>query len=331
MKKLLGAALATAACFGVANAAPVNNVDVHTQAAIKAAGGDWHGTLAALCIMNTNGLDPDLDARTKNPTPVSKRVIPPRSDWYASPVKVFDNLYWLGTKVHSSWALKTSAGIILIDTLYDYAVGPEIVDGMKKVGLNPADVKYVIINHGHGDHDEGAKLFQDKYGAHVIMGGPDWDSVARLNNTGGGIPKRDMVATDGQKLTLGDTTVTIYLTPGHTPGTLSEIFPVKDKGKTFIVAYPGGTAFNIPRDPAHFQTYADTQDHFAKLAANAGASIVISNHSAWDNAYDKGRMLADRKPGEDNFFVVGKEGVKRYFATNKECALANAARLAPGS
>ena len=81
---------------------------------------------------------------------------PDRATWYASPYKVFDNLYWLGTRQHSSWALQTSAGIILIDTNFAWATEPEIIDGMTKLGLNPSDIKYVVISHAHGDHDQGA-------------------------------------------------------------------------------------------------------------------------------------------------------------------------------
>ena len=92
---------------------------------------------------------------------------PHRAVWYAEPFKVFDNLYWLGTKVHSSWALTDQDGIIIIDTLYDYAIEPEIIDGLKKMHLDPKDVKYVIVSHGHGDHDEGAKMLQDR-------GAPMW-------------------------------------------------------------------------------------------------------------------------------------------------------------
>jgi metallo-beta-lactamase class B len=69
---------------------------------------------------------------------------PARDTWYTDPAKVFDNLYFVGTKIHSSWALTTSEGIILIDTLYDYASDEAIVGGLKKLGLDPASVKFVI-------------------------------------------------------------------------------------------------------------------------------------------------------------------------------------------
>ena len=86
---------------------------------------------------------------------------PAPSEWHAEPAKVFDNLYWVGQTQFSAWALKTSAGIIIIDALYDYSVEDEIVGGLTKLGLNPADIKYVIVSHAHGDHVGGAKFLQD--------------------------------------------------------------------------------------------------------------------------------------------------------------------------
>ena len=326
MKKQFGLALMMAAGIGLgcANAAPASgSIDAHLAAAQKAAGTDFPGTLARTCIVPSGGSD-DAAARRGARAP---RPTPARDTWYAEPVKVFDNLYWVGTKIHSSWAIKTSAGIILIDTLFNYAAEPEIVEGLKKLGLDPATIKYVIVTHGHGDHDEGAKLLQDKFGTHVIMGAPDWDSIIKANNMPGGVPKRDMVATDGEKLTLGDETVTIILTPGHTPGTLSMIFPVKDNGKTLMVAYSGGTAFNFPRDPAHFETYIASAKKFQAAAKAAGATILLSNHSEFDEAYMKGRMLASRKPGEASPFVVGSDAVQRYFTVTSECAEAAKLRL----
>jgi metallo-beta-lactamase class B len=96
---------------------------------------------------------------------------------------VFDNLYWLGTRQHSSWALQTSAGIIMIDTNFAWATRPEIIDGLTKLGLNPADIKYVIISHAHGDHDQGAAELQERFGAKVVMGTPDWESTLQRPST----------------------------------------------------------------------------------------------------------------------------------------------------
>ena len=146
----------------------------------------------------------------------------------------------LTTKANSAWAVKTSAGIILIDTLFGYAAQDEIVDGMKKLGLDPADIKYIVVSHAHGDHDGAVKFLQDTYHPHVILAPKDWELAARQATP----YTHDMDATDGQKLTLGDTTITIYITPGHTGGTLSFLVPVKDHGVPHLAMEWGGTALS---------------------------------------------------------------------------------------
>ena len=195
----------------------------------------------------------------------------------------------------------------------------------------PKRIKYVIVSHGHGDHDEGAKLLADLSGAHVVMGAPDWeDTLKRAPTVAGGVPKRDIVVPpDGMKLTLGDATVTIVNTPGHTPGTLSYVFPVKEDGKTVMVAYSGGTltgAFGT--NGARWDEYIASQKRIAKAAADAGATVLISNHSEYDDAYTKARLVAaKREVGEQNPFIVGAEGVQRYFTVMTECATASKLRV----
>ena len=324
MKSHVTTALALAASLVSAAAAPVpDSIDAHVLAAQAAAGLDFAGTLEVLCIQPADGSDPSAAARAANAG--KSRAIPPRESWYAEPAKVFDNVYFVGTKIHNAWAIKTSAGIILLDTMFNYAAEAEIVDGLKKLGLDPATIKYVIVSHGHGDHDEGAKLLQDRYGARIIMGAPDWDAIIKAGNMPGGVPKRDMVATDGQKVTLGDETVTILLTPGHTLGTLSFLFPVKDNGKTLQVAYSGGMGFNFPRSPERFDTYIASAKKFGDAAKASGASIIFSNHSMYDQAWIRSHMA--RKPGEVSPFVVGADGVARYVTVLSECAKAAKLRL----
>ena len=144
-------------------------------------------------------------------------------------------------------------------------------------------------------------------------------------------PKRDIVAKDGMNVTLGDTTVRVYETPGHTPGTLSYTFTAKDNGRPLTVAYSGGTAFNFVNntpDPGirNFQTYIDSQRHIAERAKAAGASVLLSNHSEFDDAVDKIRMIAGRGNGPHPF-DIGEDAVQRYFEVTQHCARAAQIRL----
>src|SRR4029078_10795954 len=126
---------------------------------------------------------------------------PDVAQWHHEPAKIFDNLYFVGMNDVAAWAVTTSQGIILIDALNDYAVEDEVVGGLTKLGLDPKQIKYVIVSHGHVTHYGGAKFLQDTYGAHVAVTAADWTLIER---TQGSQPKptRDMVVTDGQKLTL---------------------------------------------------------------------------------------------------------------------------------
>ena len=313
MKFNIGAAVIVAG-FSVtgASAQPAaNGIEPHLAAAKAAAGFDFTGLLARICVAPQTG--PGRD--------VAPGPAPERTTWLTEPAKVFDNLYFVGTKFHSSWALTTGEGIILIDTLYEYASDEAIVTGLRKLGLDPATVKYVIISHAHGDHVGGAKLMQDRFGSRIVMGGPDWDSIEKsVNQYPNGKPKRDIVAADGQKITLGNTSVTLVLTPGHTPGTVSMIFEVRDNGTPRMVAYSGGTAFNFINDAPHFETYINSQRKMAAAAAAANAGILMSNHSEFDNAVTKIKMLAARKSGEPHPFDLGRNAVARYFKVSDECA-----------
>jgi hypothetical protein len=96
-----------------------------------------------------------------------------------------------------------------------------------------------------------------------------------------------------------------------------------------MVAYSGGTltgAFGT--DAARWDEYIASQRAIAKAAADARASVLISNHSEYDGAYTKARLVASpRQPGEDNPFIVGVDGVQRYFTVMTECAMASKLRV----
>jgi metallo-beta-lactamase class B len=284
----------------------------------RAAGLDYAGTFTRLCVAPDN-----LGGGPPRPAAGAVRTVPDRATWYARPYKVFDDLYFVGTKIHSAWALTTSDGIVVIDTLFDYASEPEIVEGMTALGLDPRDIKYVLISHAHGDHDQGAALLQSRYGAKVVMGAADWEStLQRPASAAGGVPTRDVaVGPEGVKITLGGTTVEVIATPGHTPGTLSYVFPVRDAGRTLVVAYAGGTAFNFPRTAENFAIYRDSQKKMRAAAAAAGATVLMTNHTEFDRAYDRARIAQlPRASGEKHPYESDAATVLRYFDLGRDCA-----------
>jgi metallo-beta-lactamase class B len=323
---------------------PATTVDGLVSAAKNASGTDWSGTFLRLCIPPPAA--PQRGAATATAAPAARGAGaaatprggarganapaagaapagPPRASWYAEPAKVADNFYFLGTKVHHAWALVGSEGIIIFEALFDYAAPDEIIGGLRKLGLDVSRVKYVLISHAHGDHDGGATVLQDAISsARLVYGRADWDAVDKRT---GSKPKRDTVGEDGMKFSVGDAYVQVVTTPGHTPGTLSFLFEIKDNGKPLRVAYVGGTAIPFNGTADYYDGYIASARKMAKAAADFGASVVISNHTEFDNGYYKAHTAAGRKAGESNPFDVGSAAVGRYFSVVEGCT--TAARL----
>lgn len=321
-------------CFAIGLAAaiataqsPATAVDAHVAAARAAAGQEYTGLFRRLCEDPNVGVTAPRRPAASSAGSQRRPGPPDRSQWHAEPVKVFDNLYFVGTKEHTAWAVTTSGGIIVIDPLYAYAVEDEVVEGLKTLGFDPATIKYVLVSHGHGDHAGGAAYLQDRFDAHIVTA--DWDLLDRTTS-GPRKPKRDIVATDGQKLTLGDTTLTLHLTPGHTPGTVSTLIPVKDRGRPHVAALWGGTAFNFAQTPENFKMYIASAERFSKIAVAARADIILSNHVAFDGSDTKLPALATRKLDGPHPYVVGTDSVKRYLQVAGECAKAGLGRLVGG-
>ena len=328
MKFHYSVALAAMVVFGAAPSVPSSaraqpapdSIDAHLAAAKRAAGFDFRGVLGALCVAPANAPPHDVA-----PGP------PPLNRWsmYTDPAKVFDDVYFVGTKDRSSWVLPTTEGIILIDTTFEYETEEVIVGGLKKLGFDPAGVKYVIISHAHPGEVGGAKLMQDRFGSRIVMGAGDWDSIEKsVNLFPHGQPKRDIAVNAEQSITLGDRTIQVVPMPGHTGGTLSLIFEVKDNRQPLTVAFSGGTEFNFVNDVPHFDTYIDSASKFAAAASAANATVLMTNQSEFDNAATKIRLLAARRPGEPHPFEVGADGVQRYFKVFDECAQVARLKLA---
>ena len=130
------------------------------------------------------------------------------------------------------------------------------------------------------------------------------------------------------KLSVGDASIQIVTMPGHTAGTLSYLFEVKDNGKPLRVAYVGGTAIPFNGTAAYYDQYLASSKKLAKAAADYGATVLLSNHTEFDNGYYKAHTAANRKPGESNPFDVGKDGVARYFTVVQNCTMAAKLRAA---
>jgi metallo-beta-lactamase class B len=241
------------------------------------------------------------------------------------PAKAADNLYFLGDGVVAAWAVDTSDGIILIDTLNNQAEADKfIIGGLHQLGIDPARIKTIIVSHGHGDHYGGARYLQDKYGAKLYMSALDYDLAeknAASPSARAPAPWRDQVAADGDVVTLGDTSIRLFITAGHTPASLSMLIPVKDRGKSRTLLYLEGiTNKNLSADM--HTAYDRWTTRLLQVSAAVGPEGVIGNHSSYDDAatkLDKIRSMPD-KP---NPFFTGADNTLRYLRVLKECNLNN--------
>lgn len=233
------------------------------------------------------------------------------------PTKVFDNVYCIGSVSVVAWAIQTTDGIILIDSMWDNRDAQLILDGMKKLGLDPRDVKYILISHGHGDHYGGAKLLKEKTGAKVVMSKVDYNFMNSFNEgpNSSRSPKApvDIFANDKDTLTLGDTQITILSTPGHTPGGLSFAFPVKYKGNIYNAILWGGTG--IPKDKESQLAYKKSAIYFSDFAKKYNANVELTAHLFADNGYARLDKVAHLKPNEKNPFILTKNEMNQYLET----------------
>jgi metallo-beta-lactamase class B len=312
----LAAVYLAASVFATHALGQANAAESHLAAAREAAGQDHPYLYRALCVSPASG-----------PTTGVMKAPPALETWHAEPAKVFDNLYFVGEKEYSAWAVTTSAGIIIVDTIWDYSVEDEIVGGLKKLGLDPAQIKYAVVSHGHRDHVGGARYLQDHFGTRILMTAEDWDLVETSPRVPEAIkPKRDMIVSDGQKLTLGDTTLTLYVTPGHTLGTISTLIPVKDNGQPHLVAEWGGTGFNFEQSRERFGKYITSAGRFGDIVVKSGADVLIGNHTNQDGSKVKLPALAKRNAGNPHPYVIGNDSVRRYIKVAEECARAYTTR-----
>lgn len=235
------------------------------------------------------------------------------------PAQIFDNLYMLGMKTATAWALTTSEGIILFDAMFHHNVAETVVESMRQVGLDPNDIEYVIISHAHNDHFGGAAYLQENFGARIVMSVEDWDHMHAWPQLGSlaPFPDYDIAVTDGYTITLGDTTVTLYKTPGHTPGTLSPVFPVRDGGDTHYVGYWGASAVSF-LPPEGVIEYMGSVDRFARI--DSRIDVPLTNHPGIDASLLKRDALAQRGRGDAHPFVEGNDGFRRWMTAIHDCA-----------
>lgn len=290
------ALLSAAALLPLAGGTPAQATTA--QAAAPGSARDHYARAAKLA-----GRDPVLKSLVKALTPGVTAPNPKAPE----PLRIFDNVAVVSTGFVSVTALLTSGGVILIDALGSPDEAAKvIVPQLKSLGVEPSAIKYVVAAHGHADHFGGAQYLADRYGARVMMSPKDWDLLAAEKPQHA--PKRDLDIADGRRLTLGDTTISFHHTPGHTPGTVSMIFPARWKRRRHTAMLWGGT--NPPAAVADKRVYLASVLAFASRMRKAGVEVELNNHGSADHGL--ARMEELRAGAAANPFVLGRARTQRF-------------------
>jgi metallo-beta-lactamase class B len=253
-----------------------------------------------------------------------------------APIKVFDNLHYVGPGFVSVWLISTPEGAILIDGAEEPYVD-HVIDSVRKQGFQLSDIKYIVLSHGHLDHFGGVARIQQLSGARVVALEEDWALMeqaatrpGRNNSAPPAVPKRDMVVKEGDTLTLGGQTIKFYRHPGHTAGSLSAEFTVFDSGrphKAFMFGGPG------PRGGVAGATqFLESSKRIAEIP---NVEVHVQVHS-WLASYpypnggifERAQKLAQRKQGEPHPFAdaaswrqwvgIVQKGAADYLAEQKQ-------------
>jgi metallo-beta-lactamase class B len=249
------------------------------------------------------------------------------------PTRVFDNLYALGRTSTVVWALTTPDGILLIDAGYPDQLESVLLPQLRAVGLDPNDVRYVLVGHGHADHFGGAAYFQQR-GARVALSAADWDLIESPAPPPAGAPaaaglpppRRDVVVADGAPISFGGVEITPALIPGHTPGALGFVFRVADGGRNHTAALFGGSILLVSRIPDEgLRQYVQSLERFGAVTRRLGVDVEIQNHPLYDGFATKLDRLTARRSGDAHPFVVGTDAYQRFLTVMSECANAQLA------
>jgi metallo-beta-lactamase class B len=210
------------------------------------------------------------------------------------PHRIIDNIYYVGTNTLSSFLIVTPQGHILIDSTYERNV-PTIEKSVTQLGFKFSDIKILLGNHAHGDHQEGDALVKQMTDAQVMAMAEDVPML-QVMKPGGKEHPIDKVLHDTEAVTLGGTTLVAHLTPGHTPGCTTWTTTAQEGGKTYNVMF--GCSLRPPAvlTPALVNEF----NRAFKTVRALPCDVQLGDHGAQYNMQEK---YAKVKDGGSNPFI----------------------------
>ena len=194
--------------------------------------------------------------------------------------KMIGNIHYVGTGTLNSYLITTPEGHILINTNFEETV-PLLRASIEKLGFKPTDIEIILGSHAHGDHMQADAMVKELTGGATVMA-MEQDVPALKNMTPGGKPHPiDRVLKDGDTVSLGGTTLTARLTPGHTRGCTTWTMRVPEGGRTYdVVIACAGLQENARL--VNNKNYPEIADDFArsvKIYKTLPADVFLAAHS----------------------------------------------------
>jgi metallo-beta-lactamase class B len=301
----------------------------------KASGGSQNPDRATVGVPNS---EPKL---TPFPAPSPAQVLGGQ--------RLFDNFYWIGNTGIGAWLITSNDGYILFDTMNSEDDAKNIIiPAIQKLKLDPMKIKYLVFGHNHFDHTGGGQYIQKLTGAKAVMHRDDWELYLKSTGRGGGgrgrgrgadapgetaaappptpaapaapLPKmtRDIDATDGMTLKVGDVTATIFQMTGHTPGSIGMVVPVRYQGRPHpILLVTAGT------DVRNREAFVGGYEHIWDEAIKMKVENVMQAHPNTNmNLLARTKYVHDNYPPAKNPLLYGAARTERYINIMRNCTLA---------
>jgi len=217
------------------------------------------------------------------------------------PHRIVGNIYYVGTNSLATFLIATPQGHILINSSYERNV-PAIQKSVEALGFKFSDIRMLLGSHAHGDHMEGDAAVKALSGAQVVAMAEDVPALERMR-PGGKPHPIDRVIHDGDTVTLGATTLTAHLTPGHSRGCTTWTLQVEDGGRTLDVVIVGSLGVNPGFQLVGNAEVPGIADEFRRAFTVSRAlkcDVPLASHPAMYRMKEKHARLAQ---GGQNPFI----------------------------